>query len=356
LLLLLFDIAKVDISLILPSHYTSSPDRKLKKEFEIAFYICPSAFSSPTDELRRSLFLGLWSGIFPFNVSELSKSVVRSTNVAAVVRGLGGRIVDEDEEDYWDDMDSELEDEEDDMEREDEEEHWDDMERELEAKVLSHQEIPDTFQAKLKLLCSSREKSTEGHVCDDDTSFRGVFKRFFSQQSLFWRRQRQLSHGRIKYTPSNACAMVCGHKDAFFFTHFLEHGWPKYDTSINSALQQIENIGHDSVDQVEGLNCELLDFQRQSLKWALEREAMPGGIQRLYWGKVPTDETDIAKELWFNPLLGLFRRGPPKVIRGGFIAEEMGLVSSVGSRTRIAFFWLILLFHSNPCRVKQSLV
>jgi hypothetical protein len=37
-------------------------------------------------------------------------------------------------------------------------------------------------------------------------------------------------------------------------------------------MMRLKIIGHVKVDFVEGLNVELLDFQRQSLKWALERD------------------------------------------------------------------------------------
>jgi hypothetical protein len=94
--------------------------------------------------------------------------------------------------------------------------------------------------------------------------------------------------------------------------------------SMNGILEHLENLGHECAPYVEGLNVELLEFQRQTLQWALEREKVPGGIQSFSWVKVPS-VGEPNSELYFNPILQRFRRDKPLVVRGGFIAEEMGL-------------------------------
>jgi hypothetical protein len=91
-------------------------------------------------------------------------------------------------------------------------------------------------------------------------------------------------------------------------------------SSMNGMLEQLENIGHNSAEYVEGLNVELLGFQKQALQWALDRERIPDGIQSFWWAKLPGCDQDI----YFNPILQRFRRGKPKVVKGGFIAQEMG--------------------------------
>jgi hypothetical protein len=213
-----------------------------------------------------------------------------------------------------------------------------DLENKLEAMVADYRISHEVATAKLKLLCSSGNLN-QGHVCDNDTSLVGIFKRVYSQKLLefqsfpddvdipnifnMFKRKHIFGEG----TPSTD-QIVLGYGGAFFFNTFLRNRLDRSkDPSIISTLQQIENLGHDFVDYVPGLNCELLDFQRQSLKWALERETIPGGIQRFFWGRLPIDATRAAKDLWYNPVTGHFRAGPPKLIRGGFIAEEMGLVS-----------------------------
>jgi hypothetical protein len=56
--------------------------------------------------------------------------------------------------------------------------------------------------------------------------------------------------------------------------------------SIVSTVKRLENLSHEEVlhHDIDGFvdGFELLPFQRQSLKWAVERELTPGGIQS-YW-------------------------------------------------------------------------
>lgn len=92
--------------------------------------------------------------------------------------------------------------------------------------------------------------------------------------------------------------------------------------TMNSLLRDVENIGHLKAEFVEGLNVQLLDFQLQSLKWALERETVPGGIQAFFWPKLPS-VAEPNTEIYYNPILGRFRKDTPKLIRGGFICEEV---------------------------------
>lgn len=96
-------------------------------------------------------------------------------------------------------------------------------------------------------------------------------------------------------------------------------------SSINGMLEQLENLGHKALSYVEGLNTELLEFQRQALQWALERERVPGGIQSYWWAKLPSPPGAENQEIYFNPITVTFRKTKPKVVRGGFIASEMGL-------------------------------
>jgi hypothetical protein len=92
--------------------------------------------------------------------------------------------------------------------------------------------------------------------------------------------------------------------------------------SMNSLLKDLENIGHDRAEFVDGLNVQLLDFQLQSLKWALERETVPGGIQAFFWPRLPS-VAEPNTQIYYNPILGRFRKDTPKLIRGGLICEEV---------------------------------
>lgn len=97
------------------------------------------------------------------------------------------------------------------------------------------------------------------------------------------------------------------------------------NASIGEIMLRLENIGYHSVDYIDGFKIELLDFQRQSVQWAFEREIVPDGIQSYFWTKL-SDAT--RKDIYFNPLVGL-KRGKPRIVRGGYIAEEMGLGKTV---------------------------
>lgn len=83
------------------------------------------------------------------------------------------------------------------------------------------------------------------------------------------------------------------------------------------------------VPYVDGLNVELLQFQRQAVQWCLERETVAGGIQSLLWPEVPQVASPRKKTLYYNPIIETFRRDKPHVIRGGILASEMGLGKTV---------------------------
>ena len=94
---------------------------------------------------------------------------------------------------------------------------------------------------------------------------------------------------------------------------------------VSEIMLRLENIGYRSTDYIKGLKIELLDFQRQSVQWAYEREIAPGGILNYFWSKL-SDHS--GKDVYFNPLVG-FEWVKPKIVRGGYIAEEMGLGKTV---------------------------
>jgi SNF2 family DNA or RNA helicase len=108
--------------------------------------------------------------------------------------------------------------------------------------------------------------------------------------------------------------------------------------SMKGLLEHLENLHHPSpVPLVEGLNVELLAFQRQSVQWALERETTPGGIQSFLWPKLPS-VAEPGEELYYSPILERFRRDKPHLVRGGIIAEEMGLGKTVISLALVSVF------------------
>ena len=99
----------------------------------------------------------------------------------------------------------------------------------------------------------------------------------------------------------------------------------------------LENLGHASSPFLDGLNVELLPFQRQTLQWATERETCPGGVNSFTWAKLPASPGG-QPELYYNPGLAQVSKTKPPLVRGGIIAEEMGLVCA-----HLPFFMLRLL-------------
>lgn len=192
---------------------------------------------------------------------------------------------------------------------------------------------------KLTLVCSNGAAS-EGHFCKGDASFSGLFSRFYTEQYSFQSKEAGLSNytrallrSLVNFyegkTQSKGRISIIFGMQAHAFSQLCAPPLERLGCTIQAVMTRLENIGHEAEDFVEGLNVELLGFQRQTLKWALERETMEGGIQTLLWGKLPEDPSREYKNLYFNPLLSRFRREPPNLVRGGFIAEEMGLGKTV---------------------------
>jgi hypothetical protein len=208
-----------------------------------------------------------------------------------------------------------------------------DMIRTLEEQNVARKAALD----KLSLVCSNGSPSA-GHVCRNDNSLSGLLKNYFRELLPRWIcNLRHREHHFISRCQGNMpdrfdCVdYVLGCKDSASAKAVLDDDAQKLryvGDSIHDAMVRVENIGHEGVDCVEGLNVELLEFQRQTLKWALERETTAGGIQSFWWAKVPTDSTR-KKDLYYSPILQRFRTDPPRIVRGGFIAEEMGLGKTV---------------------------
>jgi hypothetical protein len=82
--------------------------------------------------------------------------------------------------------------------------------------------------------------------------------------------------------------------------------------SLKGLLQQLENLGHRPAPPISGINVTLKHFQQQAVGWAIERENMEGGVQSSFWTRVP-----CAQELYFSPILDMFRTQKPARVRGG---------------------------------------
>jgi SNF2-related domain len=99
--------------------------------------------------------------------------------------------------------------------------------------------------------------------------------------------------------------------------------------SLAGLMNHLENRGHAAAPFVEGLTVELLPFQAQTLQWAIERETVPGGIQSYLWTKLPNVVEEPNTEVYYNPILGRLSKSKPNLVRGGIIAEQMGMGKTV---------------------------
>ena len=96
---------------------------------------------------------------------------------------------------------------------------------------------------------------------------------------------------------------------------------------IPDFLERLENLGHDcsTMDHLEGLNLELLPFQKQSVQWAVERETTSGGIRSFTWAKLPN------VDMYYNPGTRKLVSEKPRLVRGGLLCQQMGLGKTVVS-------------------------
>jgi hypothetical protein len=201
-------------------------------------------------------------------------------------------------------------------------------------------------------LCSSTGSDRFGGVCDASNSMADVFERYFGE--TLWeeiagengwsskRRWLEMSLGSVSRHRNMArthqhgpCISRQAGLDAMFDiedatlagTNLLLSGQYLRESlgSMNGFMQHLENLGHSGVEEVEGLKVDLLPFQTQTVQWALEREQVPGGIQSFFWVQVP------VSGLYYSPVLQCFRKDKPRLVRGGFIAEEMGLGKTISS-------------------------
>lgn len=92
-------------------------------------------------------------------------------------------------------------------------------------------------------------------------------------------------------------------------------------SSLNEFMVRMENLGHQVAPFIEGLNIELLPFQKQTVQWAAERERVSGGIKSYNWIKLPF-VSQRNTELYYNPALNKFSTAKPSLVRGGIIAGK----------------------------------
>ncbi len=284
--------------------------------------------------------LGAWFNIFPFSLSDLTGSI-RARTVNALRSNLFSKLPFAADEDGEEALESILE----------------SATEAMEEAVENFNEDVATREGKLSLQSSLGNSCLLGGVCSSDTTFNGVLRRYLSEMlpdyinseernfkaevSWFGQAAGVTAHHRVmrareddgefKFRPSTFESYISD-EEVPIACENLEPDCrmlASHTKSINALLVHLENLGHDEAPFVEGLNVELLPFQRQTLQWALDREQNPGGLQSFLWAKLPRVEDKNVADLYYNPLLKNITSKKPKLVRGGIIAEEMGLGKTV---------------------------
>jgi len=267
--------------------------------FKFQLFLPSSTFSTGIPsrfEEGLTLLLGLWYGYFPLNLTDICGNLMADSSSV--------------EYDY------------------------------IDASVIAeefaknHNREVKALRKQLSLASSTGDPGLGG-TSDNDQSLKGALKKFFRDAyercTSQWRFDLQkVLDGVLSRDDDDLSDIefILKYRDCAMLYRQIQI--PRVDlTSVNGVMDHVENLGHEGVPYVEGLNIELLDFQKQSLQWCLERESVEGGIQTFFWPKLPYEEG--VPELYYNPILQRFRRDPPRVVRGGFIADEMGLGKTISS-------------------------
>jgi len=228
------------------------------------------------------------------------------------------------------------------------------LQSKITATIKKHNDVATDISKKLTLTSSCGVNSIGGFA-NNDISLKGALLRFYQEmpgsisdwnEKNRWmlgelnlaseHREMSTTHGITHMSPLSHYAVeaLVEKNDYALASNIFKHSSEVIDRhcgSINGMLDHLENLGHESATHVEGLNINLLEYQKQTLKWAIEREMVPGGIQSYFWPKIPSPKTD----LYYNPITGRFRKDKPRTVRGGFIAEEMGLGKTIISLSLI---------------------
>jgi len=272
-----------------------------KGTFKVQIFLPNTAFSTgvafPLKE-GFSLFLGLWFGFFPLVLADVCGDI-KARNVEFTASEEERKLMKE--------------------------------------SVDYHNENVKAFRNQ-NSLTSSAGYSGMGGRCNNEQSLKGVLKSFFQDtyrdckgfgRGFQWERFLNDDIPRwFRDSMSSCIQYLLSYRECIMIHHHIEEPHPVLDLSkVNTLMDHVENLGHEGFPYVEGLNIELLDFQKQSLQWCLEREKVKGGIQTFFWPKLP--QADGISDLYYNPILQRLSGVPPQLVRGGFIADEMGLGKTI---------------------------
>jgi len=324
-----------------------------KGTFTVTLFLCQKAFSSRSNELKNnssriSLVLGCWFDIFPFTLADLSTGLKpKDSNIERRKEWI--RYSNIPIPPYR---------------------HKDETERnelcsktkEEKAAIAAYKPAAKAVRDKLDFFSSAGAYG--GGFSSTDTSLEGGLRRFFTEKLIdeaatgtshsnrvrsgwIGRKLKIVSHHRDMRKP-NGCLSRSSLNDPPMFSSYLrdeDHAIFVENVSAKTKsiyertktfpglMQHLENLGHEAAPQPEGINVELMDFQKQALAWAIERENTKGGLNSFLWVELPKKAKGVhrgySSTLWFSPMLDMVTRQRPSTARGGFICEQMGLGKTV---------------------------
>ena len=117
----------------------------------------------------------------------------------------------------------------------------------------------------------------------------------------------------------------------------------KFKFSTAGLLRALESRGYDAAAQPNNLLVSLYSFQKQTLQWMLDRERVPGGLNRLFWQEHPLRKTTQAERFFYNPTCGEFMRDSgndglrsTRPSTGGFLCEESAYLANLSELRTVA--------------------
>lgn len=323
-----------------------------KGTFTVTLFLCQKAFASRTNELKNnsariSMVLGCWFDIFPFTLADLSMGLKpKDSNVERRKEWMRHGSIPIPPYRH---------------KHEHERHELCSKTREEKAALTAYKPAAKSVRGKLSFFSSAGAYG--GGISSTDTSLEGALRRFFTEKLIdesangsnndrvrtgwIGRKIKIVSHHRDMRKPSASLSRN-SHNDPPTFSSYLrdeDHALLVENVGAKTKsiyertktfpglMQHLENLGHKAAPQPDGINVELMDFQKQALSWAIERENTEGGLNSYLWVELPKKVKGVrpgySHSLWFSPILDMVTNQRPQTARGGFICEQMGLGKTV---------------------------
>lgn len=114
--------------------------------------------------------------------------------------------------------------------------------------------------------------------------------------------------------------------------------------SLAAVLRDAESTGYASLTNAQRekidsvLNVTLYPHQEQTVRWMLDKENCPRSLNEEFWEERYFTDSPFAKggSFFYFPMSGEVRLRRPPTVRGGMVAEEMGLGKTVEALAVIA--------------------